>query len=95
MEGNRLFLCAEMKNKTEKTLKGHKRNWFSDSLGGGTDYDYIFMGHTHRMYIKKVGKSTYVNVGSCGLPRYIGLSSGYCILDTDTKKVFLRREFNG
>jgi putative phosphoesterase len=33
-------------------------------------YDFVFMGHTHRPFIKKEGSSTFVNVGSCGLPIY-------------------------
>ncbi len=32
-------------------------------------YDYVFMGNTHRPFIKKRGPLTLVNVGSCGLPR--------------------------
>jgi putative phosphoesterase len=32
-------------------------------------YDLIIMGHTHRSFIKKIGRTTVVNVGSCGLPR--------------------------
>ncbi|MFQ5964409.1 MAG: metallophosphoesterase family protein [Candidatus Scalinduaceae bacterium] len=33
------------------------------------DCDFVFMGHTHLPFIKKVGNITVVNVGSCGLPR--------------------------
>lgn len=72
-------------------LKGYLYENNAEYDWENTDYDYIFMGHTHRMYRKKVGKITYVNVGSCGLPRDIGLSPGYCILDTEAKEVHLRR----
>lgn len=30
---------------------------------------FVFMGHTHYPFIKSIGKTTFVNVGSCGLPR--------------------------
>lgn len=33
------------------------------------DCDYIFLGHTHYPFIKKVGRCTIVNPGSCGEPR--------------------------
>lgn len=36
------------------------------------NYNAIFMGHTHRAYVKNIGAKNYVNVGSCGLPRDIG-----------------------
>lgn len=51
------------------------------------NYDYIFMGHTHYPYYKECGKTIYINVGSCGLPRDIGNSPSFAILDTITRKV--------
>lgn len=45
-------------------------------------FDYIFMGHTHRKYIKNVGDTCYINVGSCGLPRDKGLEPSFCLYDT-------------
>lgn len=72
-------------------LKGYLYEDNAEYDWENTDCDYIFMGHTHRMYMKRVGDITYVNVGSCGLPRDIGLSPGYCILDTEAKVVYPRR----
>ena len=34
-----------------------------------TRADFVFMGHTHRPFIRRVGHTLFVNVGSCGLPR--------------------------
>jgi putative phosphoesterase len=31
--------------------------------------DSVIMGHTHRPFIRYFGRKTFVNVGSCGLPR--------------------------
>lgn len=45
-------------------------------------YDVIFMGHTHRAFIKKAGKKTLINVGSCGLPRDTGNKITICLYDT-------------
>lgn len=53
--------------------------------------DYIFMGHTHRMFIKRGTKTIFVNVGSCGLPRDIGLKPGYCMLNTESDCIELNR----
>lgn len=33
------------------------------------DFDWVFMGNTHIPFMSKVKNTTYVNVGSCGLPR--------------------------
>ncbi len=72
--------CLCVHGSEEDPLNGYlyegdvRYNWDSE-------YDYIFMGHTHRPYIKKVGHTTFVNVGSCGLPRDIGTAPSYCIID--------------
>jgi putative phosphoesterase len=38
---------------------------------GGFDVaeQFVFVGHTHRPFIRATGTSMFVNVGSCGLPR--------------------------
>jgi predicted phosphodiesterase len=35
----------------------------------GLEFDAVFMGHTHRPFMRRIGKLEVVNVGSCGLPR--------------------------
>lgn len=57
------------------------------------EYDFVFMGHTHRQYMKKAGRTTYVNVGSCGLPRDRGNAPGYAIYDTQAGEAGLYRIF--
>lgn len=52
-------------------------------------YDVIFMGHTHRAFIKKVSDKKIVNVGSCGLPRDIGNRLTVAIYDTVTGEASL------
>lgn len=55
------------------------------------EYRFVFMGHTHRPYIKHNGGTTYVNVGSCGLPRDIGLAPSFCVFDDEELTVEIKR----
>ena len=45
------------------------------------NYDMVFMGHTHRPFIRVAGNTAYVNAGSCGLPRDSGNKPGYVYWD--------------
>ena len=45
--------------------------------------DSIFMGHTHRPFIKTVFGKQLINVGSCGLPRDVGNLASCVIYDTN------------
>jgi predicted phosphodiesterase len=46
------------------------------------DADVIFMGHTHRPFIRQDNGKLFINVGSCGLPRGRDLRGSVCIFDT-------------
>jgi predicted phosphodiesterase len=54
-------------------------------------YNFIFTGHSHRPFISKNDYSVMVNVGSCGLPRDIGNSPSFVLLDTLSREVTLIR----
>lgn len=54
-------------------------------------YDYVFMGHTHRAFIRKEERISFVNVGSCGLPRDIGNEPSICIFDTISENLNIFR----
>jgi putative phosphoesterase len=56
------------------------------------DYKYIFMGHTHRPFIKKVENTTWVNVGSCGLPRDAGDLASFAVFDSQLESVCIYRK---
>ena len=45
------------------------------------DHSFLFMGHTHRPFIRRNGTRTFVNVGSCGLPRDNGVLGSFCLFD--------------
>jgi putative phosphoesterase len=55
-------------------------------------YDIVFMGHTHRQFLRQEKNKTFCNVGSIGLPRDNGSLMGFAILDTDTLNVLLYRK---
>lgn len=46
-------------------------------------FDFVLMGNTHRPFQRRVGGTTYVNVGSCGFPRDDGRFGSAVLLDTD------------
>ena len=48
-----------------------------------TDADFVFMGHSHYPFIRKHQKTTYINVGSCGLPRDDGRYGSAAVFDTE------------
>lgn len=53
------------------------------------EYDAIFMGHTHRSFIKKNSQQWAVNAGSCGLPRDNGNRLTAILYDTANNEVTL------
>lgn len=55
------------------------------------DYDFVFVGHTHRPFVMTQFNTTFVNVGSVGLPRDIGNMPSYAVLDTHYISVGIKR----
>jgi predicted phosphodiesterase len=41
----------------------------------------VFMANTHRPFIRRCGDATFVNIGSCGLPRDRGDLGSVCLFD--------------
>lgn len=58
---------------------------------GSLPYDYIFMGHTHRPFIRREAETYIVNTGSCGLPRDIGNMASFAVYDCTLDRVELVR----
>jgi len=56
-----------------------------------SQYDFIFLGHSHRPFISKNTRTTVVNVGSVGLPRDFGNMPSFVIWDTITGEVEIIR----
>jgi putative phosphoesterase len=54
-------------------------------------YDLIAVGHTHRPWIRSCGAFTFVNTGSCGLPRDVGNQASCVLLDTIARRTHIIR----
>jgi putative phosphoesterase len=54
-------------------------------------YDGIFMGHTHRPFVRTEANMRVVNVGSCGLPRDVGSMACFAVYDSESGHVELIR----
>lgn len=58
-------------------------------------YDFVFLGHTHYPLLKKAGRCTVVNPGSCGEPRQGDHRACAAIFDTVRAHVeFLNIEYD-
>jgi len=55
------------------------------------DYDFVFMGHTHRAFMREESGRRFVNVGSCGLPRDDGRYASAVLFDPDSGSTRLIR----
>ena len=54
-------------------------------------YDFVFMGHTHRAFKRSHRGTTFVNTGSCGLPRDDGRYASAALLDPANGNIKLIR----
>lgn len=54
-------------------------------------HDFVFMGHTHRAFIRSHIGKTFVNTGSCGLPRDDGRYASAALLDPANGEVRIIR----
>jgi predicted phosphodiesterase len=56
-----------------------------------TAADIVFMGHSHYPFIRKFEKTTYINVGSCGLPRDDGRYGAAALFNPNTGEIKIVR----
>lgn len=56
-----------------------------------TEPSFVFMGHTHHPFIREFGGTTFVNVGSCGLPRDDGRYGSCAVFEPSSRVVTLYR----
>lgn len=61
------------------------------SVFNDIEADVVFMGHTHRPFVREYGRKLFVNVGSCGLPRGNDLRGAVCVFDTAERKANIVR----
>jgi putative phosphoesterase len=53
--------------------------------------DFVLMGHSHYPFVKEHNGTTFVNVGSCGLPRDDGRYGAFLTFDPHKRQVTLYR----
>ena len=53
--------------------------------------DVVFMGHTHRPFVRISGATTFVNVGSCGMPRDGDPRGAAALFDTTSGEATILR----
>jgi predicted phosphodiesterase len=51
----------------------------------------VFMGNTHRPFVRTCNDALFVNVGSCGMPRDCGNLGAVCVFDGSTSKATIMR----
>lgn len=56
------------------------------------NFDVLILGHSHWPMVKKIGKMMIVNPGSVGQPRDYDCRASYAILDTESKKIVIKRQ---
>jgi putative phosphoesterase len=56
-----------------------------------SEMDWVFMGNTHRPFIREYCGTTFVNIGSCGLPRDDGRYGSVALFDAEKKTVRILR----
>jgi len=61
---------------------------FADAVHG---VDAVFMGNTHRPFVRRWKDTLFVNVGSCGLPRGEDMRGALCLYDTVTGRARIKR----
>lgn len=55
-------------------------------------YDIVFMGHTHRQFLREQNNKLFCNVGSVGMPRDNGSLLGFAVIDTCDNGITLYRK---
>jgi predicted phosphodiesterase len=60
-------------------------------VDAGLEGTTVFMGNTHRPFVRRHGATTFVNVGSCGLPRDVGALGACCVFDDETAEATILR----
>jgi len=56
-----------------------------------TPHDFVFTGHTHHAFVRSCAGITFVNVGSCGLPRDDGRYASAALFDSQSGVVRIIR----
>lgn len=72
-------------------LKGYSYEDSPLSEFDSSKLDVVFVGHTHRPWVRQNPHTLMVNVGSVGLPRDVGCAPSWVLFDTKTRDVRVNR----
>jgi putative phosphoesterase len=64
-------------------------NYYSDEMDEEKERKFIFVGHSHKPFIKTMGNTTILNPGSVGQPRDFNPRASYAVIDNGTP--YIRR----
>lgn len=64
---------------------------FADAERNGKTLRAVFMGNTHRPFVRDCGGVRFVNIGSCGMPRDDGAWGSVCLYDETDNAVRILR----
>lgn len=83
------YRCLFVHGTPAEPLNGYGYEDAEIATPPGEEVDFLFMGQTHRPWLRRDGRMTAVNVGSIGLPRDIGNAPSWAVFDdrTGTAKI--------
>ena len=83
--------CLFVHGTPEDSLTGYGYENTAAAGWNQPDIDFLFMGQTHRPWMRRNDHTTVVNVGSVGLPRDIGNAPSWAVFDDRTGTAEIER----
>jgi putative phosphoesterase len=90
-EQERLLLVHGSPRRINEYLYEDKPEATFARIAAGANADWIVFGHTHRPYLKTVGSTTFLNVGSAGKPKDGDPRACWALLDTSSGEASFHR----
>jgi putative phosphoesterase len=92
-DGKRVLLVHGSPRKMNEYLFEDRPLSSFQRLADSSDADLIVFGHTHKPYVKEVGRVTFLNVGSVGKPKDGDWRACYALIDSGSAS-FRRVEYD-
>ena len=85
------YRCLLVHGTPEDSLTGYGYENTAAAGWNQPDIDFLFMGQTHRPWMRRNDPTTVVNVGSVGLPRDVGNAPSWAVFDDSSGAVAIER----
>lgn len=85
------YRCLLVHGTPEDPLTGYGYENTAAAGWNQPDIDFLFMGQTHRPWLRRNDHTTVVNVGSVGLPRDVGNAPSWAVFDDRSGTVAIER----